>query len=442
MGLHTAIAPPFVGSSTPGSSLPLIPATVSWTGVSAAMERPLLSIVIPALNEEESIASTIQRCLDARGRIQRVGHVRDIEIIVVSDGSTDRTVEIAQQIVAREPSVRLIVFEKNRGYGAAIKQGFKQSSGELVSFIDADGTCDPNYFGELCGALHVEHARVVLGSRMGPGNQMPRVRRLGNWLYALLLGSLSGRAVTDTASGMRVIHRDALAELYPLPDGLHFTPAMSARAVMRDIPIVEVPMSYSERVGESKLRVFKDGVRFLNAIADAAMLYRPSRIFNVAALACVLVGLFWGSYPLEFYLRNTRLEEWMIYRLLLCGFLLTCAFTLLTGGVMADRILSLMLPKRQRTFVASLIDRIFAPPRLWLAAVAFAGIAVALVWTGLVEYTQTGHTNLHWSRAMSGVFLLQLSVFAVVNAILQKVVALWNGQLLASGAADGFDGDR
>ena len=399
---------------------------------------PLLTIVIPALNEQESIGSTVQRCLDARERITRVGHVRDIEIVVVSDGSTDRTAAIAQEIAAREASVRVVVFEKNRGYGAAIKEGFRQGSGELVSFLDADGTCDPAYFGDLCAALQAERASVVLGSRMGAGNQMPRVRRLGNRIYALLLGSLSGRAVTDTASGMRVLRRDCLTDLYPLPDGLHFTPAMSARAVMSDMRIVEIPMSYSERVGESKLHVLRDGIRFLYAIRDAAMLYRPSRIFGLGAVACVLVGLFWGSYPLEFYLRNGRLEEWMIYRLLLCGLLLTCAFTLLSAGVLADRVLSLVYRRRHETFVCGLFDRLLSGPRLFLAAAVSAALAVLLVWPGLLEYARTGQVTLHWSRAASAVFLLQLSMFSIVNAVLQKVVELWRGQLTA-GAADERD---
>jgi len=403
----------------------------------ATREQPVLSIVIPALNEEASIESTVQRCLQARERIQRVGVVRDIEVIVVSDGSTDRTAEIAQAIAARESSVRVIVFEKNRGYGAAIKEGFRQSSGSLVSFLDADGTCDPNYFGELCAALQADGADVVLGSRMGRGNQMPRLRRLGNRLYALLLGSLSGHAVTDTASGMRVIRRDCLSDLYPLPDGLHFTPAMSARAVMSDMRIVEVPMSYAERVGESKLHVLRDGVRFLYAIRDAAMLYRPTRIFGLAAAAAVIVSLFWGSYPVEFYARNGRLEEWMIYRLLLCGFLVTCAFTLISGGVLADRVLALVYRRRQQQFFWQLLDRLLTPTRLWVAAVVLGFLALAFVWPGLVQYGQTGHVTLHWSRAVMAVFLLQLAVFSMVNAVLQKVVALWQGQLLENRAAAG-----
>ena len=152
-------------------------------------------------------------------------------------------------------------------------------------------------FGDLCLALQNEDASVALGARMGRGTQMPRLRRLGNTIYALLLGSLSGQAVSDTASGMRVIRREALGDLYPLPDGMHFTPAMSARAIMSDLRIVEVPMPYAERVGESKLRVLRDGVRFFLAIADATLLYRPSRIFRLGALVCVMAAIFWGLYP-------------------------------------------------------------------------------------------------------------------------------------------------
>ena len=106
--------------------------------------------MIPALNEEESIGGTIQRCLDAREHIRHVGRVRDIQIVVVSDGSTDRTAEIARSFADRDSAVRVIVFEQNRGYGAAIKEGFARSSGELVAFLDADGTCDPTVFADLC----------------------------------------------------------------------------------------------------------------------------------------------------------------------------------------------------------------------------------------------------------------------------------------------------
>jgi len=400
-----------------------------------------LSIVIPALNEEESIGSTIQRCLHAREHIRRVGHVHDVQIVVVSDGSTDRTAEIARSFAERDSAVRVIVFEQNRGYGAAIKEGFARSTGALVAFLDADGTCDPTVFGDLCKVVQQEDAAVALGSRMGPGTQMPRVRRLGNNLYALLLGSLSGQAVSDTASGMRVIRRAALGQLYPLPDGLHFTPAMSARAVMSHLRIVEVPMPYAERVGESKLRVLRDGVRFLLAISDASLVYQPGRIFRLATAFCVLVAIFWGLYPVEFYWRNKTLEEWMIYRLLLCGLLLSSAFSLISAGALSDQILSLLRRPRHTSFLANLYDRLFDRGRAWLLAGVAALAAVLLVWPGLVQYVQTGQVTIHWSRPIAAVFFLQVTLTLVIHGVTRKVVDLWKTQLTHSADRnlDGLD---
>jgi glycosyltransferase involved in cell wall biosynthesis len=395
---------------------------------------PVLTVVIPALNEEESIGSTIRRCLDARQEICRTGGVRDVQVIVVSDGSTDRTADIARELAATEPSVTVIVFEKNRGYGAAIKEGFERGTGDLVGFLDADGTCDPRYFGDLCRVIQEEQAAVALGSRMQPGNQMPRVRRLGNTLYAILLGSLSGQAVTDTASGMRVLRRASLSDLYPLPDGLHFTPAMSARAVMSGQRIVEIPMAYAERIGESKLRVLRDGVRFLFAIRDAALLYQPSRIFGLAAAFCVLAGLWWSAYPVEFYWRNRRLEEWMIYRLLLCGFLFNSTLILMCAGVLGDRVLALVYRRRHRTFFSAMFDQVLHRSHLAYVGVLAAAAAVWLVWPGLVEYATSGQVSLHWSRPLAALFLLQGAVFTAAYSVLHKIVDLWSGQLATQAA--------
>src|SRR5882724_13723751 len=102
-----------------------------------------LTVVIPALNEEEAIGSTISRCLAASDEICEAGGIREVEFIVVSDGSSDRTVEIAQELVGENPQIKLIIFDQNRGYGAAIKEGFGKGKGDLVAFLDADGTCDP-----------------------------------------------------------------------------------------------------------------------------------------------------------------------------------------------------------------------------------------------------------------------------------------------------------
>jgi glycosyltransferase involved in cell wall biosynthesis len=392
-----------------------------------------LTIVIPAPNEEESIGSTLRRCLEARDQIRREGRVRGVEIVVVNDGSTDRTSALAPEVAGREPGVVVVDFPRNRGYGAALKEGFRRGAGELVSFLDADGTCDPQYFGTLCAVLQEESAAIVLGSRMGPDSEMPQVRRVGNRLFAILLGILSGKAVQDTASGMRVIRREALARLYPLPDGMQFTPAMSARAIMDDLRIIEIDMKYSERVGESKLHVLKDGVRFLVAILSALLLFRPSRVFNAAAMLCALVAVSWILYPVEFYWRNSRLEEWMIYRVLLCSFLLTGTFVFLTGGVLVDHILTLVYRRRTRSFGAAALALLLSPRNLVISAATATGAASALVLPGLVEYVRTLHTTLHWSRVIVAVFLLQLALVAVVFAVLQCVVQLWRYQVDRAG---------
>src|SRR5262245_25720854 len=102
-----------------------------------------LAIVVPALNEEQSIGSTVERCLAAAPHIRSECGIDAVNVVVVSDGSTDRTGEIARRY---EPQVRVIVFETNRGYGAAIKEGWRVAGGDLLAFLDADGTCDPRYF--------------------------------------------------------------------------------------------------------------------------------------------------------------------------------------------------------------------------------------------------------------------------------------------------------
>ena len=120
---------------------------------------------------------------------------------------------------------------------------------------------------------------------------MPAIRRIGNFLFATLLSVLSSSRVRDTASGMRVVRRSSLRKLYPLPNGLHFTPAMSARAMLSEnIRISEVDMPYHERAGESKLRVLRDGVRFLQVILESAFLYRPWRPLGIAAALLFLIA--------------------------------------------------------------------------------------------------------------------------------------------------------
>jgi hypothetical protein len=379
-----------------------------------------LTIVIPALDEEEAIGSTIERCLAARDRITAESPVTEVEIIVVSDGSTDRTAEVAGGF----PEVRLIVFERNRGYGAAIQSGFAASEGELVGFLDADGTCDPNFFAALSRAVVERNAEIALGCRMGPESRMPGLRRVGNHVYAVLLSALSNRVVRDTASGMRVLRRSALPRLYPLPTGLHFTPAMSARALMDDaLRIVEVPMPYEERIGHSKLRPFRDGLRFLRAIMGMTLVWRPDRLFLTAGTLAIAVAVLLVMHPLESWLRRGGFPEDMVYRLLFCFFSGTVGASLISFGVLTGRLRRLLVPRSAaETFLSHLLRVIYSPRGLAAQSLVILPVVAWLTGEGVWTLIRSGTVTIHWSRAALAGALMFAWVQAAATAMVLGVI--------------------
>lgn len=393
---------------------------------------PSLTIVIPALNEEQAIGGTIARCLSAREQIREEAGLADVEIVVVSDGSTDRTAEIAQGF----EDVRVIVFEKNRGYGAAIKEGWRQASGTLLGFLDADGTCDPAYFAEMCRVAQEESADVVLGSRLGPESKMPRIRRLGNRVYAFLLGLLCGRQVTDTASGMRVVRRESLRWLYPLPDGLHFTPSMSARALLNDLRLIEVPMRYEERIGRSKLSVVRDGVRFLKTIFSGVLCYRPEKPLLALFVLCLGALALLAANPVEFYWQHRRLEEWMIYRFVVCHLLGSFGLMLLMATALAYQMASFG-PRRKSAgdFWPFVVASVLRAPALAAILVSLLFLSAAFLWPGLREFATTGQVTLHWSRLLAGAFSLSCALETGVFALLLKVLSVWKSQQVSADAS-------
>ncbi|MEW6179846.1 MAG: glycosyltransferase family 2 protein [Chloroflexota bacterium] len=248
-----------------------------------------LSVVIPAYNEENGIAEIMNRVLSIRPALQSIG-VDKLELLVVDDGSKDRTAAIANEIAQRDNDVVVITHEINKGYGGALKTGFSMASGELIGFLDADGTYPPEYFPQLC-VQALNGADLVIGSRMaGEKSQMPVTRRVGNLFFAGLLTLLGWQKITDSASGMRVVKREILAQIYPLPNGLNLTPVMSTRAVHEGIRMCEVPIPYSERIGRSKLSVIRDGILFLQSMIWTVMAYNPVRVLGILGLAGIFLA--------------------------------------------------------------------------------------------------------------------------------------------------------
>lgn len=254
-----------------------------------------LSVVIPAYNEEDGIRDIVERVVAIRPALARMD-VAPLEVLVVDDGSADRTAAIVQEMTAATPDLRLIRHARNGGYGAALKTGFAAAHGDWIGFLDADGTYPPESFPQLIAEAQSADVDLVIGSRMaGAESQMPAVRRLGNLLFARLVSLISTHTVTDSASGMRIFRRTILPRLYPLPDGLNLTPVMSTRALHEHMTIAETPIPYRERVGRSKLNVVRDGVRFAQSIVWTALCYNPVRPLGLIGLAALALAALIGA---------------------------------------------------------------------------------------------------------------------------------------------------
>ena len=338
----------------------------------------VLSVIIPAYNEEHGIAEIIHRVLSVGPALKKAG-IDELELLVVDDGSGDGTAEVASKILG----VNLIRHPQNRGYGAALKTGFSKANGNLIGFLDADGTYPPEYFPQMCRAA-LNGTDLVIGSRMaGEDSEMPITRRVGNFFFASLLTVLGRQKVTDSASGMRVFKREILEQVYPLPDGLNLTPVMSTRALHEGIKITEVPIPYSERVGRSKLSVIRDGRVFLQSMVWTALSYNPVRILGLLGLGGIsLAGLVFLGLVGARLSGITALGPWGVVALfgaLISGVVGIDVFAL---GVTFNYLVSLFYkrPIRQGLFGKPIfktpIDRQFG----WMGLVSiFVGMTICLV---------------------------------------------------------------
>lgn len=371
----------------------------------------MLSVVIPAYNEEDGIAAIVERVLAVEPALREVG-VDALECIVVDDGSRDRTPEIVQSY---EPRVRLIR-QPNRGYGGALKTGFQAARGELLGFLDADSTYPPEFFPQLCKAA-LDGADLVIGSRMaGEKSEMPLVRRVGNLIFATLLSLVAGVKISDSASGQRVIRREALPLLYPLPDTLDFTPAMSTRALHEDLKMVEVAIPYRERSGRSKLSVVRDGLRFFKSIVWTALTYNPVRIFGGLGLILLLAALLVGAGALFGYMGGA--EQSLPFPAFFGALVLAVAgVTLYTTGTSFSYIVRLFhrRPIRQGMFGARGNGRRLEKHYWWLGFL--------LVLAGVASYIVAAANNLTAPTSAAPWFAPVVSALLVLTGV--QLVSAW-----------------
>ena len=233
-----------------------------------------VSVVIPAFNEEGGIGDVLQGVL-------RAGAFR--EVLVVDDGSTDAT-----EARARDAGARVVRHPYNKGNGAAVKTGIREARGDVVLLMDADGQHDPTEISKLIGPIGVHD--LVIGARSARDQGF--LRALGNVFFERLASWLTGRPIPDLTSGFRAARRERLLEiLHLLPNGFSY-PTTSCLALLKaGHNVAFVPITARRRVGRSKIRVVRDGTRFLLIIFKVVTLYSPLRVFFPISLVSFPAGL-------------------------------------------------------------------------------------------------------------------------------------------------------
>ncbi len=247
-----------------------------------------ISFVLPARNEEAGLALTLPRLRAL---------YPEAEIVLVDDGSSDRSVAVAE-----ESAARVLQSPYGMGNGAAIKRGARAARGEILVFMDADGQHDPTDVQLLLEKLD-QGFDMVVGARDGDG-QANRSRGLANAFYNRLSSWMTGHQIRDLTSGFRAVRADRFREfLHLLPNGFSYPTTITMAFFRSAYPVAYVPVTVKPRLGRSHIKPFRDGVRFLLIIFKIATLYSPVKLFAPTSLAFFLTGM---AYYAHTYMTEHR----------------------------------------------------------------------------------------------------------------------------------------
>jgi glycosyltransferase involved in cell wall biosynthesis len=237
----------------------------------------MISVVIPALNEQDEIAATVTRVKE----VLRSAGTDAFEVVVVDDGSQDET-----GIRAEQAGARVIRHPHNVGYGRSLKDGIRAARHDLIVINDADGTYPIEAIPELIARYNIGYDMVV-GARSGKHYResllkMP-LRRILRWIVEFT----ANRSIPDINSGLRVFRRSTILEYFDhLCDTFSFTTSLTLAYMMTGRFVAYVPITYNKRVGASKVRLLRDSMRTLQYVIEAAIYYDPLRMFVL--MACIV----------------------------------------------------------------------------------------------------------------------------------------------------------
>ena len=291
-------------------------------------DRAPVSVILPACNEEDAIASQIE---SIRYTLRSHGIIH--EIIVVDDGSQDQTAELALK-----SNARVILHPENRGYGAALKTGIAAAEYETILIIDADGTYPVEQIPNLLSKL--ETADMVVGARTGNKVHIPLIRRPAKWILGWLANRISGRSIPDLNSGMRVFRRDFVKQYFSiLPNQFSFTTTITLAMLADDYHVVYHPIDYYRRIGNSKITP-RNFMEFMMLVLRLAMLFQPLKIFVPLSFSFGLLGVLKAIFDIiGLFQRASSFNSSLVFQPVLSTsaiLLLLVALQLLLIGMVAD----------------------------------------------------------------------------------------------------------
>lgn len=254
---------------------------------------PELSIILPAKNESRGLASVLPR-------LRAV--FPDAEIIVVDDGSSDDTSQVAESY-----SAKVISHLHSKGNGASVKTGARNATGNILVFMDADGQHKPEDVPVLLGKL-AEGVDMVVGART-QDSQAGMHRAAANGFYNRLASWMVGHQVADLTSGFRAVHADKFRQfLYLLPNGFSYPTTITMSFFRAGYSVEYVPIFAPKRIGKSHIRLVRDGARFVLIIFKIGTLYSPLKLFLPISLMFFCTGLAYYGYTLTTVHRFTNMS--------------------------------------------------------------------------------------------------------------------------------------
>ena len=254
-------------------------------------EKPRFSLIIPVYNEEKGIEDTLTA-------LNPFLDEKSFEVIIVDDGSSDNT----PSILSAFEKIRLITHDKNRGYGAALKTGIKNSIGEIICITDADGTYPINKIFDFVDVLTQENLDMVVGARTGNNVKIPLIRKPAKWFIGKLANYVTGKKIPDINSGLRVFNKTSFLPFEKIiPDGFSFTTTITLGMLSSGYKVKFVSINYFFRHGKSKIKPIRDTLNFTKLILKVGLYFAPLKVFMPASLFLFFISFSWVIFSKYYF---------------------------------------------------------------------------------------------------------------------------------------------